>query len=73
MLHTIKGNLKRAAGRGSSYLSISGARAYITISINEVELSLEGVFRNEAYGQKCLWEGLGHSELLFHAVPTQSL
>ena len=52
MLHTIKGNLKRAACRGSS---------------------LEGVFRNEAYGQKFLWEGLGHSELLFHAVPTQLL
>ena len=28
MLHTIKDNLKCAAGRGSSYLSISGAMAY---------------------------------------------
>ena len=28
MLHIIKDNLKRATGRGSSYLSISGAMAY---------------------------------------------
>ena len=47
MLHTIKGNLKRAACRF--------------------------IGRNPAYGQKFLWEGVGHSELLFHAVPTQSL